>query len=146
MIQNIDTIHVEKSMKLLEKFFNATEYGNITEFDYESTLDTLLQLMQSGVVKVATQDSEVVGIAGGIIYPWYFNKQDITAQEVFWWVEPDHRGNGLGKELFKAFEDAIKQKGAKSLTMVALDSNKDIGKVYKKEGYSPSEHSYIRRL
>jgi GNAT superfamily N-acetyltransferase len=134
--------------RLLEmgrRFFDASGYSDITEYDPASTEASLRMLMEVGVLLVAERD-EVIGCAGALVYPFYFNSGHLTGQELFWWVEPEHRG--VGMDLYHALEQAVKDKGAQSFSMIALDklNPERVGEMYRKVGYRPSDHSYIKRL
>ena len=92
--------------------------------------------------------SQVVGMSGALIYPFYFNYNHITGQELFWWMRPDKRGSTDSIRMFKALEDEAKNKNAGSFAMIALDkvNPEVVGNMYMKRGYRPSDHGYIRSL
>lgn len=68
----------------------------------------------------------------------------MTAVETFWFVSPEHRGQGL--KLLKAFEDWSKEKNCKRLALIHLaDSYPEIlEKVYKRKKYQLVEKHYLR--
>jgi GNAT superfamily N-acetyltransferase len=95
---------------------------------------------------VAEKEWGLVGIAGALVYPFYFNAGHKTAQELFWWVDTEHRG--VGATLFIAMRDEVRKRGAKSLSMIALEAIEPerVGAFYMRHGFRPSERSYIGRL
>lgn len=129
-------------------FFGSTGYARIVPFDDESTGKTLTTLIQepSGVLLVAESECGLVGMVGGMVYPFYFNLGHVTGQEFFWYMEPDSRHSKIGQRLMAAFEQHLQQAGAQSITMIALDSLRPdaVGAIYRRAGYIPSEHSYIK--
>ena len=125
-----------------KRFYEATGYSDIAEYDHESVVTSLRNIP---VLLVAEKDV-LVGVAGAMVYPFYMNLKHMTAQEVFWWVDPEHRG--IGSELFDALVSEVKKRGANSLSMIALDSlnPERVGEFYKSRGFRPSDHSYIKRI
>ena len=131
------------------RFFQASGYGDLAAFDRESFEVTLRHLIGGGgTCLVAEKDGLVVGMAGALAYPFYFNAQHKTGQELFWWLNPEHRGGLLGARLFAGLEAWAKDQGCSSFTMVALDAVRpeQVGGMYKRRGYRASEHTYIKEL
>jgi GNAT superfamily N-acetyltransferase len=115
-------------------------------FDAESFAATLAHGMktESQAYFVAEQDGKIVGMTGGVSYPAYFNHGCKAAQEMFWWCESP----GAGRRLYAALEAWARGQGCKMMTMIALqDSSAErMGRLYKRMGYRPSEHCYIKGL
>lgn len=131
-----------------KRFFDASAYEDVTAFDQSSFATTLAQVIPSGdaVMLVVEKAGQIVGMAAAVIYGFYFNLQHRTAQELFWWVDKAHRG--IGSELFNALVHHVKERGAESLSMIALESLEPerVGTFYRRNGFRPSEHSYIGKL
>jgi GNAT superfamily N-acetyltransferase len=129
------------------RFHIAAGWDDITEYDSQSFAATLRALIPSddAVVLSAEKDRQVVGMAGALIYPLYFNVGHRTAQEMFWFVDENHRG--IGGELFDALLEEVKAKGAQSMSMIALDKMPGfVGEFYERRGFRPAERSYMRKL
>lgn len=117
----------------------------------ESVGETLLMLYSSplgGLFVAATDDDEVVGVTGGLLFPMWCNKAHITGQEMFWYVMPDHRRSRAGKLLFNALEDWARESGAHSFHMSSLAGKhqKRVNQIYEKKGYRAQETSFIKEL
>lgn len=135
--------------RLARRFFDATRFGELMEFDRDSFHATFQALLGAdGVCLVAEKGGLVVGIAGALAYPVYFNLGHRTGQELFWWVEPEERGSTTGARMFAALEAWAREVGCKTFTMVALEALKpaQVGRIYIRSGYAVSEHSYIKEL
>lgn len=65
-----------------------------------------------------------------------------TATELFWWVDPAHRGAGL--RLLKAGQQWAREVGAGSLLMIAPGD--DVARFYERLGYLKVETTYVTRL
>lgn len=125
------------------RFYEASGYRDITEFDSGSLENTL---RNSGAILLVAEKDGLVGMAGALVYPFYFNASHLTAQEIFWWVDPEHRG--IGSLLFDALLEEVKKSGAQSLSMIALESlnPERVGSFYQARGFKPSDRSFIRRI
>jgi hypothetical protein len=138
---------IPKLVEMSKRFFDASGYSDITEFDEFSMHATLSALIgnQNAVVLVVVK-SIPVGMACALIYPFYFNAGHTTAQELFWWIDPEHRG--IGGNLLDAMAAGVKAKGALSLSMIALErlSPEKAGAIYERRGFRPSERSWIKKL
>lgn len=133
---------IEDTPKLLSM---ALEFIKTTKYKYnEETLEKLiLDLMSMDKTKaiiLMTDD----GMIGGVANQFIFGKHN-TATEVAWWVSPEKRSSGLGKQLIEAFEYWAKNVAkCDTVTMVALDDK--LGKVYEKNGYELYERAYMKEV
>lgn len=105
----------------------------------DSVAATLQHLMASdlGVVFVAGAH----GAAGALLHPSWMNASHLTGQELFWWSD-----QGDGALLFGALENWARSKGANSFAMIALEACRPsaVGALYRRRGYLPAEHSYLK--
>lgn len=150
MIRDTTTEDNDELLRMCKSFFSRTGYARLVDFDKDSMIKTLEHLRNddNGVLLIATDGDKTIGMIGALLYPFYFNHSHTTGQEMFWWVDPEHRKSGAGIELLKAVEAEARQRGAQSFSMIALDSMtpEQVGNIYMKQGYQKSEHSYIRSL
>lgn len=132
-------------MLLMGAKFHA--YSGLSEIDYDPA--SFRETLEAGIDSdnqaylVAEQSGQVVGMIGGIVYPSYFNRNSLTGQEMFWWSESTE-----GLRLYRALEAWAISKGCTSFSMVALQDREftRMDALYKRMGYRPSEHSYIKRF
>lgn len=140
---------IETIAEMGARFFKEAEWSDVTSWDHESVTQTLQTLIDSddGILLVCVKDGKVIGMAGGLVHPAYFNRHHKTGQELFWWVEPDHR-SGVGGRLLEGLESAALYRGAQSWSMIALASLRPevVGKVYQRRGYRASEQTFIKAL
>ena len=113
------------------------------ESDIDSIEDTAINLMDSDIGVLLIEDH---AMAGALVVPNFFDINRLIATELFWWVDEDHRGNGVGKRLLDGLESWARDKGAERLNMIAMDSLDDVGKLYESAGYRKFETSYVRKL
>ncbi len=93
---------------------------------------------------VAAQDEgaqDITGMIGLALYPHPI-AGDVFASELFWWVEPAHRGQGV--RLLVRAEQWAKEHGAVWMQMSA--PTLEVGELYMRRGYVPMETAYQRSL
>jgi GNAT superfamily N-acetyltransferase len=86
------------------------------------------------------------GMLAALCFPIYFNANALVVQELFWWVDPAKRGNGIARKMLKEAERWAREKGAVAMHMIALASNESVGEMYERHGYKPLERVYVRSL
>lgn len=150
-IREAELNDVPNLVPLLKPFYESTKQAAFTDFDPEAISDLIGSLIVSDAGEVflaETDDGRLVGTTGGMIYPLWFSPTHNTGQELFWYVDPDHRKSKAGKQLFEALESWAKAQGAGSFCMIALSHlhEKRVGQMYESKGYTPMERSYIKEL
>lgn len=125
-----------------KKFFDASGYGAACTYrpaDLEQTLRGLPILLV---------DDKRRGMAGATVFKSFFDHQTLMAQELFWWVGEEHRRSGVAVQLLDAVESAARRMGAKVLLMLCIDrlDGERVSRIYKRRGYEPAEHMFMRRL
>lgn len=135
--------------KLGRQFYDAT---NLSEagigYDPESVMTQLEAILDSGEGYIVVYDDDgIKGMSAAVLYRPYLNLSQLSGQEMFWWVDPNYRGN-VGRALLQALEDEARERGASTFTMMALDSSdgERVGKLYKRRGYMKTETHYMRAL
>lgn len=125
-----------------KKFFDASGYGEVCEY---RPADVMRSLERASILLV---DDRHRAMAAAVLFPFYMDGQTILAQELFWWVSPEHRKSGLAIELLDAMEKTAKALGAKAILMLCIDSldGERVASIYKRRGYKPAERTFMRKL
>ncbi len=136
-------------IRMGEAFWSETPLAKFSEFNPEYLINFIrgASVEPSASVWVAEDGNKIVGAVAGMVYPLFFSG-DLISQEIFWWVDPEARGTEAGKMLFEALNGWAKENGAVALSMIAIENGKAeaVGKIYKKKGFIPTEHAYVRGL
>lgn len=106
-------------------------------------------MYEAGLLIVAENgDGEIIGVVGGLKYPFLNNRDWIIGSELLWWIEPQYRDSGLGKKMLAAIEEAARDAGCQLWVMVTLENvePEKAGAIYQKLGYTLTEHSYMKEL
>lgn len=86
---------------------------------------------------------DLVGVLAGFIAPQFMTGV-MLAQEMFWYVKPEHRGSLSGVRLFQEFEKWATEKQAYGIVMASLADNPPVAELYKKRGYRHIESHYLK--
>jgi GNAT superfamily N-acetyltransferase len=128
------------------KFVNQTIYKKfMNEEVFKPLVESFIQDPKGERIGIiALDDGKPVGMIGGAITLFIFGGIRMC-QEIAWWVEPEYRQSGVGKELVKALEYWANKMDCKFVTMSALDKE-HLPKFYEKLGYSFAEISYMKAV
>lgn len=146
---------VDDTPRLIEmaaRFLLSSHYGEL--FSVETTpalLATLIvNVLSMGVILVAevdefpTEKKTLVGMLAMVALPHVFTGKKL-AEEVAWWVEPEHRGGTLGPKMLRQGEEWATRNGANMVKMVA-PAGSTVGEFYEHIGYRPVETAYIKSI
>ena len=149
IVRNAVADDVDEYIVLMEKFHRASPMNGVVDFSKESLVKFFMAGLSNDdlLIALAEKDGHIVGIVGAIAYPLYFNTACIASQELYWFVEVEHR-NGTGKKLFKLVESWSKTRNATHLFMIALADNaqETMRKLYVRDGFVPMEHTYMKGI
>lgn len=88
--------------------------------------------------------SDLTGMIGCSVSPFFFSFVDKYACDVGFYVKPEHRGGGSALKLIKAYEDWALEKGVlpEDITLGVSCENKKLGELMTKMGYTQSGELY----
>ncbi len=99
-----------------------------------------------GVIFSAWRSERVIGGLGAVIVPDLLDAR-LVANELFWFIEPDHRGGVTAIRLLQAFEDWALVKGATERRIARFAFGKmgeRLHAFYSRRGYCLVEMSYVK--
>lgn len=135
-------------LRMASAFHSVSGVADIIPLDRDTLERLLLSLIdaETGVIIVLEGEGGLIGATGALLHPHYFNSAHLTGSELFWWIDPEHRGKG--GLLFDALEEWVRSMGAGSFSMIALEALEPerVGLIYRRRGYRPLEHNYIKRM
>lgn len=138
---NADDIPHLVSMAL--RFIENSEYHKRFAKNPASIESLISRLIEGneGLLRISERNGVITGMIGACAYlhPW---SGEWIAGELFWWVEPQHRGHGI--RLLRQAEQWADDKGCVRFQMIA--PNDRVASVYKALGYSKLEECYQKDL
>jgi hypothetical protein len=131
-------------LAMAERFIGAAWRRVGIPYDAE-TCETLLRGMIASETAILLVADDRSAMLGAFVYPWHFNRNFITGQELFWWAEP---GSKAGIALLDEAERQAREMGATTFNMATIDHMRGdaLDRLYRARGYTPSEHIFIRGL
>jgi GNAT superfamily N-acetyltransferase len=142
---------LNRVLELGREFFGESPFAGLAPWDDDSFVTTiaafLSEAVEGSLLVAQRADGSIVGMAGAVIFPLYFNMNFRMAQEIFWFVQPDER-KGAGTALLDALEVETRKMGADVFMSASLAGKRDkaLDRVYQRRGYTPAENIYMRRL
>lgn len=132
----------EEVKEMVLEFIKTTQH--ISKYYEEDTVDSLIQNLLSSPggshIILLSED----GFLAGAVVPFIFGKEKV-ATEIGWYIKPEVRGTGKGKEFLSAFEYWAKNvAGCTLIQMSSLDDK--VGEYLKGKGYELSERAYIKEV
>lgn len=94
---------IEDVVEATKKLWGEHYYSKHGEFNAASTRNTLHEMVDGplSVIIVARDGGELIGYIAFIVAPVIWGNVT-SAAEMLWWVTPERRGEGVGKQLIAA--------------------------------------------
>ena len=129
--------------------FEFWRVSGATHIDFDPyTVEQTANFLMTGThtTLLLADEGGPCGMTGAMLHPAYLNAAHMSGQELFWWVDEDKRGGRVGVEMYDALEAWVRDMGASSFTMIALDAQSPeiVGKFYERRGYRPLERHYTK--
>ena len=140
MIRDANISDLPRIVEMGRHFLGTSTYAKHLGENTSKMAELAEKLIKSGNLLVSGNGA-VTGMLGYIIHS-HFMSGETVAGERFWWVEPDHRGDGVG--LLRETEKRSKQAGARYIQMIA--PNEKVAQFYGKLGYEFVEATYQKKL
>lgn len=136
---------IERMAVMAEHFIQQSEYATKLALN-PAQIRHFAERCLSGqagecAILVSEVEGELTGMIGVLVAAHPFSGERIGG-DLFWWVEPAHRGHGI--RLMRAAEVWAQARGAVAFQMVA--PNDRVGQLYRRCGYAPLEQTFQRSL
>lgn len=119
------------------RFRKESSYGKLIADNPTKMAQLGIELIRQDGLLVAERDGAIVGMFGYIVHEHFMSGEKV-AGEVFWWTEPEARGDGL--KLLKEAESRARAAGAKYIQMIAPTER--VAKLYEHRKYEFVESAY----
>jgi len=150
VIRHAVTDDAEQIAMLGAKFHEQALWSDIFNYNISDCVASLEHFIgqPNFICMVAEENERFISFGSLVLSPVYFNHLHISAEELFWWADPETKHLGIGRKIKKALEQEAKDRGASSVQMKSIDllNGNRMSKLYARDGYRPSEHSFIKRL
>lgn len=142
MIREATLSDVPRLVEMGCRFITDTAYRHDIPANPAQLESLALWLLNGGgVIFVSERHGHVTGMLGAVRFDHPMSGQR-TVSEMFWWVDPEARGDGV--RLLKRMEQWATEHGAERVMMIA--PSLEVGRLYHRLGYHATETSYVRHL
>ena len=121
---------IPRLVEMGQRFRAESSYSKYLADNPDRMAELAKMLLVGDGLLCAERDDKVIGMLGFIIHDHFISGEKV-AGEVFWWMEPEHRGDGL--KLLEETKRRAKAVGAKYLHMIAPSER--VSRLYKILGY-----------
>jgi GNAT superfamily N-acetyltransferase len=123
---------------------------NVTErlgFEFKPDYIKYVRLQDAGVFTVVTcrNDKKLIGYCVMAVMPHIRYTSCKLAKEDLYYIVPEYRGKGLGKQLFIETEKVLKQQGVNQI-IFTTKTYSDNSHIFKKLGYEFFEKVFTKRI
>ena len=137
---------LESIYKCAVSFFEYARYEEKygLPLDKDSFIKMVIPYVEDGICLLyrETEFGEVRGGICGMVIPWGYNNSIKICMELFYWMDPDVRGQGI--KLIKAYEERVKEAGARNMMIQPeTELTEKIAMLYKRRGYKMLERFWI---
>jgi L-amino acid N-acyltransferase YncA len=148
VIRRAEPEDIHTLIDLGRAFFEEAGWAARATFDVESFAYTCGALMENGILLVAVEnDGQVIGMAAAGVANAWWNRNVLTAQELFWYCDPAHR-KGAGSQLMAGLEAVATSLGVQLFSMSAEEGLRStaLTRLYRARGYFPAEKLFWKEL
>ena len=144
MITDATTDDLEGIYRCAERFFEYADYEGKygMGLDKASFIKMVVPYIEKGICLLYRKNGRIRGGIAGMPFPWGFNNAIKLCMELFYWMDPEVRGQGI--KLIKAYEDRVRKAGARSIMIQPeTELSRKVGLLYKRRGYRPFESFWV---
>lgn len=128
-------------------FWSQTAYAEVP-FCPDSIAESAREMMAQGLLIVAEIDGRVIGALGCVIGPLYANRSVLVSSELYWYIEPERRRSGAGKQMIAEMQQRAALRNVKFFCMMLLEAVEPdrAAAIYKQLGFEPAERTVMKVL
>ncbi len=134
-------------VEMARRFHAFAGFEKLAPFCAGSAEATGQILIEHGILLIAEEGGQAVGMIGLMLAPVAHNHAHRYAIEMMWWVEPADRARGIGEALIAEAEIQSRGKGAGAIMMLHLVNSPPAARaMYGARGYHEAETLYLKAL
>ena len=139
-IEPVDAVAVDALVELwVDLAAGQRSHGSriLPEPNREAVRDTLARHAVAGGLRVARCDGEIVGFVSFALERGAYESDGTRGIVHNIYVDPDHRGRGVGSDLLSTAEAELADAGASVVALEAMAANDRARRFYRARGYAP---------
>ncbi len=145
MIREATEMDLSRVVAMFAEFVSSTQYARYVGNDPAYSVRMMERIIADEDKALFVVDSEdgVIGMLGVMTFIQPFSGE-LVASELFWWLDPKHRGHGVW--LLRRGESWARGHGARRMSMMAPSDKPRVGEIYNAIGYAEVERVFQRDL
>lgn len=141
MIRTANFSDLSRLVQMGRRFRSETKYEKYLAENPDKMRELGEQLVRQDGLLISEQNGEPTGMLGFVNHSHFISGDRVTG-EVFWWVEPERRGDGL--RLVRETENRARAGGSKYIQMIAPTDQ--VARIYSRIGYEKVEETWQKTL
>ncbi len=141
MIRDANVADLFALVQYGEYFWKQTPYCSKIPYNPQAVRDLLTWMIEDQYLYLFEHGRTIAGFLGLIEVPLMFNPEFNLATEVFFFVNPKYRGQGISKELYAYAEEDIQ---TDIISFGDMSTSTDMDTYYKAQGFSLTERTYTK--
>lgn len=130
---------------MTEQFLKESIYGRFFPFNSDQVMTLIVNVLQLGAVFLAEEGERIVGMLAVVKIPHQISGE-VFAEEIAWWVSPEHRGASIGPRLLRHMEEWARAEGLGMVKIGAPVDKPEVAAYYERLGYTAVETAYAKRF
>ena len=141
MIRDANVADLFALVQYGEYFWKQSPYGDKIPYSPQAVRDLLTWMVEDQFLYLSVYGTTITGFLGLIEVPLLFNPEYNVATEMFFYVRPDYRNQGISKELYAYAEDDIQ---TDIIAFADMSTSTDMDEYYTKRGFTLTERTYTK--
>lgn len=130
---------------LAGSFLETSKYGAIIPFDVDTIRGFVEKLLETGGAFIARDETgDAVGMIGLVSFRHVWSGEHV-AEELAWYVKPDHRASTVGPRLLTAGLTWARGRGC-DIIRCSAPAGSDVGAFYTRRGFMEVDTTFVKRL
>lgn len=152
MIRTAVLDDIPELTKIAKSFYVDGEFAekglNFKEMSFIMMAQSMIVDSANKLILVAEHEGQIVGMLGAYVSPWFCDFSQFQVVESWFYVLPEYRKFGYGKELLNVLTEIAQKSGAVNLKMASLHNEKQniMGRFYRSQGFVKSDSFYVKEL
>jgi GNAT superfamily N-acetyltransferase len=133
-------------VEMLQNSLSDDIFAEFGGFSVDAIKNGVGQFIDAGNVILAKDRGKPVGMCGFVRFPLMYNPDRQVVQTLFWWVEHNSRGKGVGARLLDEAQTVARKLGAHLLLVTCRRDEQQASRTCIEKGFKLADSHYLKAL